>query len=257
MRANGVAERYCTGDASDWETFEAWARTVPFTLRNPLYHWTHLELAFPFGVNDRLLNESTARGIFDATNERLKQPGFSTLGLLEQYDVKVVCTTDDPVDSLEHHIAHREAPKAYPALKLLPTWRPDKAMAVGDLGAYNAWLAELEAAANRGVASYDDLLAALDQRHAFFHQVGCRLSDRGLDIVPDTACTGERARALFDKARRQQELSLEEQGALRWPPAPRLGRARPRSGLDDAAAYWGAAQREQPYAGQARPQHGF
>ena len=121
MRANGVDERYCTGNASDWEKFEAWARTVPFTLRNPLYHWTHLELAFPFGVSDRLLSESTARGIFDATNERLKEPSFTTLGLLEQYDVKVVCSTDDPVDSLEHHIAHREAPKAYAALKLLPT----------------------------------------------------------------------------------------------------------------------------------------
>jgi glucuronate isomerase len=216
MRTNGVAERYCTGDASDWEKFEAWARTVPYTLRNPLYHWTHLELAFPFGVSDRLLNESTARGIFDATNERLKEPGFTTLGLLEQYDVKVVCSTDDPVDSLEHHIAHREAPKAYPALKLLPTWRPDMSMAVRDLGAYNAWLRKLEAASNQSIGSYDELLGALDKRHAFFHQVGCRLSDRGLDIVPDVPCSTERAKGLFDKARRQQELSADEQDALRW-----------------------------------------
>ena len=216
MRANGMDERYCTGNASDWEKFEAWARTVPFTLRNPLYHWTHLELAFPFGVTDRLLDESTARGIFDATNERLKEPGFTALGLLEQYDVKVVCSTDDPVDSLEHHIAHRETPKAYPGLLLLPTWRPDMSMAVRDLGRYNAWLAELEAASNLSVGSYGELLSALDKRHAFFHQVGCRLSDRGLDVVPDASCTTERAKSLFDKARRQQELTLEEQDSLRW-----------------------------------------
>ena len=216
LRANGVSERLCTGDATDWEKFAAWAETVPATLRNPLYHWTHLELAFPFGISDRLLNPSTARGIFDAANERLKEPAFTTLGLLEQYRVKVVCTTDDPVDSLEHHIAHRKAPKAYAALKLLPTWRPDMAMAVKDLGAYAAWLGKLEAASGQSVSSYGDLLTALDKRHAFFHQAGCRLSDRGLDIVPDMVCSSERARTVFDKARRKQELTQEEQDALRW-----------------------------------------
>jgi glucuronate isomerase len=216
LRANGISERLCTGDATDWEKFAAWAETVPATLRNPLYHWTHLELAFPFGIRDRLLNPSTARGIFDAANERLKEPEFTTLGLLEQYRVKVVCTTDDPVDSLEHHIAHRKAPKAHAALKLLPTWRPDMAMAVKDLGAYAAWLGKLEAASGQSVSSYLDLLAALDKRHAYFHQAGCRLSDRGLDIVPDMVCSSERARTVFDKARRKQELTLEEQDALRW-----------------------------------------
>jgi glucuronate isomerase len=216
LRANGVSERLCTGDATDWEKFAAWAETVPATLRNPLYHWTHLELAFPFGISDRLLNPSTARGIFDAANERLKEPAFTTLGLLEQYRVKVVCTTDDPVDSLEHHIAHRKAPKAYAALKLLPTWRPDMAMAVKDLGAYAAWLGKLEAASGQSVSSYGDLLTALDKRHASFHQAGCRLSDRGLDIVPDLVCSSERARTVFDKARRKQELTQEDQDALRW-----------------------------------------
>jgi glucuronate isomerase len=216
LRANGVAERLCTGDATDWEKFAAWAETVPATLRNPLYHWTHLELAFPFGISDRLLNPSTARAIFDAANERLKEPAFTTLGLLEQYRVKVVCTTDDPVDSLEHHLAHRKAPKAYAALKLLPTWRPDMAMAVKDLGAYATWLGKLEAASGQSVSSYSELLTALDKRHAAFHQAGCRLSDRGLDIVPDVVCSSERARTVFDKARRKQELTLEEQDALRW-----------------------------------------
>jgi glucuronate isomerase len=213
MRANGEPERLCTGDGSDWEKFSAWARTVPATLRNPLYHWTHLELAFPFGVRDRLLNPDTARGIFDACNERLKEPAFTTQGLLEQYRVKVVCTTDDPVDSLEHHIAHGKSPKA---TRLLPTWRPDMAMAVRDLGAYNAWLGRLEATSGVAVSNYSSLLDALDRRHAFFHEVGCRLSDRGLDIVPDVTCTAERAQGVFDKARRGQELSVEEGEALRW-----------------------------------------
>ncbi len=213
MRANGMSERLCTGNATDWEKFQAWAQTVPETLRNPLYHWTHLELAFPFGIRDRLLGPKTARAIFDATNERLKEPGFTTLGLLEQYRVKVVCTTDDPVDSLEHHIQHGKSPQA---TRLMPTWRPDMAMAVRDLEAYGAWLGKLEAVTDRSVSSYAELLLALEQRHTFFHEVGCRLSDRGLDIVPEGPCTSERAAALFDKARRRQELSAEEQDAFRW-----------------------------------------
>lgn len=213
MRSNGVQEEYCTGKASDWEKFEAWARTVPATLRNPLYHWTHLELAFPFGIRDRLLGPDTARGIYDACNEQLQGPRFTTQGLLEQYRVKVVCTTDDPTDSLEHHVAHARGAKA---TQLLPTWRPDGAFAVADLDAYAAWLARLERAANCEVRSYQSLLDALERRHEFFHQVGCRLSDRGLDIVPDAPCTAERASAIFDKARGKRALSPEEAEALRW-----------------------------------------
>jgi glucuronate isomerase len=213
MRTNGVAERLCTGDASDWEKFAAWAETVPATLRNPLYHWTHLELAFPFGIKDKLLDPATARGIFDACNERLKEPAFTTQGLLEQYGVQVVCTTDDPVDSLEHHVAHGKAPQK---TRLLPTWRPDAAMAVKDLDVYAGWLGRLEAVANLEVRTYSQLLDALERRHTFFHELGCRLSDRGLDIVPDVACTSERAALIFQKARSKLELSAEESDALRW-----------------------------------------
>jgi len=213
MRAHGISEQYCTGNASDWEKFAAWAGTVPATLRNPLYHWTHLELAFPFGISDRLLNPDTARGIFDACNQRLAEPTFTAPGLLEQYRVKVVCTTDDPTDSLEHHVAHGKSARP---TRLLPTWRPDGAMAVADLDAYAAWLSKLEAAADLRIGSYSELLDALDRRHAFFHQVGCRLSDRGLDIVPDVHCTPERARTLFEKARSKKALGPEEQDALRW-----------------------------------------
>jgi len=128
MRANGVAERFCTGDATDREKFEAWARTVPATLRNPLYHWTHLELKRPFGITD-LLSDRTAGAIYDRCNELLQTPEFSTQGLLRQFRVAVVCTTDDPADSLEHH--HALAQRADPDTRVVPTWRPDAALARG------------------------------------------------------------------------------------------------------------------------------
>lgn len=213
MRANGVSEEYCTGSAGDWEKFAAWARTVPATLRNPLYHWTHLELKFPFGVADRLLNPDTARDIYEHCNELLSEPEFSARGLLEQYRVQVVCTTDDPVDTLEHHLAHARAPGA---TRLLPTWRPDAALAVWDLEAYADWLGRLERAADTAIGTYGQLLDALSKRHAFFHEIGCRLSDRGLDVVPDGPCTEDRAAALFAKARAKQPLAPDEIDALRW-----------------------------------------
>ena len=134
MRTNGVDERYITGDASDWEKFEKWAETVPYTLRNPLYHWTHLELRTAFGI-DKLLNPSTARDIYEECNAKLAQPEFSARGLMRHYRVETVCTTDDPVDSLEHHIATKASGFE---IRMLPTWRPDKAMAVEDPGAVGA-----------------------------------------------------------------------------------------------------------------------
>jgi glucuronate isomerase len=213
MRAQGIAEQYCSGQASDWDKFQAWARTVPATLRNPLYHWTHLELAFPFGIRDRLLGPDTARGIFDACNARLTEPAFTTQGLLDQYRVKVVCTTDDPIDSLEHHLAHARGAQA---TRLLPTWRPDAAMAVTNLDSYAVWLGRLEATAGLEVRTYPQLLDALQRRHDFFHEVGCRLSDRGLDVVPNVPATIERASSIFQKARSKQELSADEVEAFRW-----------------------------------------
>ncbi len=178
MRANGVPERYCTGDASDWEKFEAWARTVPETLRNPLYHWTHMELRRPFGIAERLSPE-TARAVFDRANALLAQPAFTTQGLLRQFKVAAVCTTDDPADSLEHHHALRR--RKDPDTRVHPTWRPDRALAVEDPTAWNAWVARLEAAAGVSIARYRDLLDALDRRHAAFHEAGGRASDHGLD----------------------------------------------------------------------------
>ncbi len=147
MRANGVPERYCTGDATDWEKFEAWARTVPDAMRSPLYHWTHMELRRPFGIS-ALLAPATARGIFDRCNERLAEDGFTTLGLLRGFKVAVVCTTDDPVDPLDAH--RRLAERVDPETRVYPTWRPDRAFGVGDPEAFNAWVARLEAGVGRG-----------------------------------------------------------------------------------------------------------
>jgi glucuronate isomerase len=213
MRANGVAEDVCTGSASDWDKFLAWSRTVPACLRNPLYHWTHLELAFPFGIKDRLLNPESAREIYERTNARLSEPGFTTQGLLEQFNVRVVCTTDDPADTLSHHLAHRENPRA--KTRLLPTFRPDMAMAVEDLEAYAVWLERLEGVSDLAINDYAGLLEALERRHAFFHAAGCRLSDHGIEVVHDAECSRERATAIFDRARRKLPLTPSDVEAFK------------------------------------------
>lgn len=177
MRANGVDERYCTGDASDWEKFEKWAETVPYTMRNPLYHWTHLELKTAFGI-DRLLNPSTAREIYDRCNEMLRQSDYSARGLMRRYRVEVVCTTDDPVDSLAYHRQTRESGFE---IRMLPTWRPDKAMAVESPAAFRTYMERLAESSGMEIASFRDMREALQRRHDFFAENGCRLSDHGLE----------------------------------------------------------------------------
>jgi glucuronate isomerase len=199
MRACGVPERLVSGDGSDWEKFEAWARTVPETLRNPLFHWTAMELHRPFGI-DRLLSPATAREIFDRCNERLKEDGFTTMGLLKSWKVAVVCTTDDPVDSLE---AQRTlAKRNNPATRVYPTWRPDAALTFDSPHTWNAWVGKLEAAANRTVRTFDDLVQALDARHRAFHDLGCRASDHGLETLPPPAAYADATvSATFDALR--------------------------------------------------------
>jgi glucuronate isomerase len=198
MRSNGIPERYCTGDAPEREKFQKWAETVPRCLRNPLYHWTHLELKRPFGIADRLLGPDTAQSIWDEANEQLARPEFSARGIMRQMNVAVVCTTDDPVDSLEHH--QRVARDGF-AVQVRPTWRPDKGMAVDDPKAFNAWLAKLEAAAGVAISGFDDYRAALRKRHDFFHANGCRLSDHGLDTLYAEAYTEAQVKAIFAKVR--------------------------------------------------------
>ncbi len=182
LRACGVDERFCTGAAPGWEKFQKWAETVPQTLRNPLYHWTHLELLRIFDIGDRLLNPRTAKGIWEECNAKLARPEFSCRGLLRRMNVEVVCTTDDPADSLESHKAI--AADASFRVRVLPAWRPDKGLAVESPAAFNAWADRLAAAADAHVKDYASYLDALRRRHDSFHAAGCRLSDHGLD----TAC---------------------------------------------------------------------
>src|SRR5712691_1930187 len=204
MRACGVPERAISGDASDWEKFEAWARTVPETLRNPLFHWTAMELQRPFGI-DTLLSPATAREVFDRCNQRLREDGFTAMGLLRSWKVAVVCTTDDPVDSLEPH--RQLARRADQATRVFPTWRPDAALTFDDPQAWNAWVGKLEKAADRTVRSLDDLLEALDARHRVFHEHGCRASDHGLETLPPPAAYADGALAsTFDSLRAGRAL---------------------------------------------------
>jgi glucuronate isomerase len=207
MRTNGIPERFCTGDASDREKFEAWARTVPETLRNPLYHWTAMELKRPFGVT-KLLSPATAREIFDHCNARLQEKGFTTLGLLAQFRVAVVCSTDDPTDSLEPHRALAARPD--PVTRVYPTWRPDKGLAVEDPAAWNTWVGRLEAAADRSVSSWASFLEALAARHAAFHEMGCRASDHGLEHLYAEPWADADVAASFDRLRAGKAIEKGE-----------------------------------------------
>ena len=178
MRANGISEEYITGGATDREKFQAWAATVPKTLRNPLYHWTHLELKNPFGIEDILLSSKTADYVYDFCTELLQSREFSSCGLLKMMQVAVVCTTDDPVDSLEHH-QHIDQGDFCPT-RVLPAFRPDRVIAIDDPTAFNDYLTQLEAAANVSIGSYSELRDALAKRLQYFHDNGCRLSDHSL-----------------------------------------------------------------------------
>ena len=195
MRANGVDERYCTGDASDWEKFEKWAETVPYTMRNPLYHWTHLELKTAFGVTE-LLNPTTARPIYDRCSEKLRKPEYHARGLMRHYNVEVVCTTDDPVDSLEHHIAVRNDGFG---VRMLPAWRPDKAMAVESPADFRAYVERLSDVSGVTISTFTDMMEALRVRHRFFESVGCRLSDHGIEEFYAEEYTQPEIDAIFNK----------------------------------------------------------
>ncbi len=179
MRANGIDEEFITGSASDHDKFCAWAGTVPKTLRNPLYHWTHLELKNPFKIEGLLLNADTADTIYSQCNEMLGKPEFSTCGIFLQMNVKVVCTTDDPIDSLEHH--QKIAAGNFCSARVVPAFRPDKAMALESPESYNMYLELLGEAADITISTYQNLVTALQKRHDYFHENGCRISDHGLE----------------------------------------------------------------------------
>lgn len=206
MRANGVDEKFCTGDAPSYDKFLAWAKTVPQTLRNPLYHWTHLELKRYFGI-DELLNEDSAQSVWERANAQLATPEYSAQGLLKKFNVRALCTTDDPADELTHHetIAESEL-----ETKVFPTFRPDKALNVHLPEAFNEWIARLEAVSNTPISSLDNLQEALDKRHADFHAVGGRLSDHGLNHCFADFPTEAEAAAIFDRARAGQAATPQE-----------------------------------------------
>jgi glucuronate isomerase len=207
MRANGVDERYCTGDADPYEKFLAWARTVPSTLRNPLYHWTHLELARYFGV-DELLSEANARKVWDQANEQLAGDELTAHGILGKFRVKGVCTTDDPIDDLAHHKAIAASGLA---TRVLPTFRPDKALNVHQPELFNPWVDRLAAVAGVEIGNLQSLADAIAKRHAYFHEMGCRLSDHGLNHCYASFCSDAVAAAIFDRARAGQAATAAEQ----------------------------------------------
>ena len=207
MRSNGVDEKYCTGDATDREKFRKWAETMPALIRNQLYNWTQLELARYFDVFD-LLGPETADAIWEKCNAQLASPDFSARGLMKQSDVRLVCTTDDPTDSLEHH--KKIAGDSSFDIRILPCWRPDKGMAVENPAAFNKWVDALGAAAGVDVGSFDEFMDALCKRHAFFHEMGCRLSDHGIETVYAAEYTDSVVRAIFDKVRGGRQLDADE-----------------------------------------------
>ena len=206
MRACGVPERLITGDASDQEKFEAWARTVPATLLNPLYHWTAMELKRPFGI-DEMLTPETASSIFQRCNDQLTGGPLTTMEILRQFRVAVVCTTDDPADTLE---AHRQlALRHKPGTRVYPTWRPDKALATDDVAAWNRWVERLAQSADLTIGTWQSFLAALEKRHTAFDQLGCRASDHGLERMHAAPFTDAEAGTIFAALRRGEAIPKE------------------------------------------------
>jgi glucuronate isomerase len=211
MRTNGVDESYCTGNRSDWEKFQKWSETVPFTLRNPLYHWTHLELQRYFDVQD-ILNPDTAKKIYESSTAKLQTPEYSVRNLLRKMNVKLVCTTDDPVDSLEHHKKLKEDGFEIP---ILPAFRPDNAMNVSSAPKFNDYIKKLESVTGISVSSFDDFLYALQNRHDYFASMGCNVSDHGLEEIYADDFTGSEIDAIFSKIHGGKELNATEQCKFR------------------------------------------
>jgi glucuronate isomerase len=207
MRANGVAEKYITGEASDWEKFLAWAKTVPHTVRNPLYHWTHMELKNPFGISDRLLNEYSAKEIWEECNSLLNTKAFFAKELIKKFNVETICTTDDPTDSLEYH---KQLINDKYEVNVLPTFRPDKGMMIENFGLFNLWLKKLQETTDIQVTGFKSYIQAIRKRHDYFHNNGCRLSDHGLETVYTEGYSPEEIEKIFSKVLLNNELLPEE-----------------------------------------------
>ncbi len=221
MRANGINEEYCTGNAEPFEKFKKWAGTVPFTMTNPLYHWTHLELKRYFNISGQLLTTETCGEIFKETSRLLKTEEFRVLGLLEKMKVEVICTTDDPSDDLGYHKAHSESGNN---LVLLPAFRPDNAYAVNDPKTYNLYLEKLGDVAGKAINNYTDLVGVLEERVEYFHAFGCRLSDHGLDFIPKINYELSDLSRIFNKVRNGNQLQKDEIAQFKLGLLVRLGK---------------------------------
>lgn len=208
MRSNGVAEKYCTGtDTTDWEKFEKWAETVPYTFRNPLYGWTHLELKTAFGIN-KVLNPNTAREIYDECSDKLQNdPTYTARGMMRRYNVETVCTTDDPVDTLEWHKKTRDSGFE---IKMIPAWRPDKAMAVENPQNFKTYIENLSEVSGINISKFQDVIDALQKRHDFFAENGCKLSDHGIEEFYAEDYTDAEIDAIFNKVYGGTELTHDE-----------------------------------------------
>lgn len=204
MRTNGIPERLCSGDAPDREKYDAWAATVPRLLRNPLYHWTHLELRRPFGISGILFSPETADEVWEKTSSMLQSGGMGALDILKRMNVETVCTTDDPCDDLS---AHRRHASSGDSVKLLPTFRPDKARAVHQGSAWREWVARLEQASGMEIRDLAAFREALASRHDFFARHGCKLSDHSLEAFDEESLSGEEAAALFASALRGGDIA--------------------------------------------------
>lgn len=207
LRANGVNEKYITGDATDWEKFEKWAETIPYTMRNPMYHWTHLELKRVFNI-DNLLNTESAREIYDMANEMLRKPEYSSRGLMKRFGVEVVCTTDDPLDSLEYH---KQIKASEFEIKVLPTWRPDKSMAVENGENFRKYIDSLSEVSDININSFDDYFTAITKRHDYFKENGCRLADHGIDNFYSEPYSDGEINQIFDKVYNKKEKLTDEE----------------------------------------------
>ena len=205
MRTNGIDEKFCTGNASDVEKFKKWAETVPATAGNPLYHWTHLELARYFNITE-LLSPATAVEIYEKASEMLRTKEFSTRSMIRRMKVEVVCTTDDPIDSLEHHLKLKGSFE----IKILPTFRPDNVTKTEDPEKFTAYIRKLELASDIEINSFKALCKALDRRHKFFHETGCRASDHGLDRFYFASYTQDEIEKIFRTLQKGEKISPEE-----------------------------------------------
>ena len=206
MRTNGINEDYVTGGKDDFQKFMKWAETVPYTLRNPLYHWTHLELKSYFGI-ETILNGQTAKKIYDETSEKLRSNEYSVRNLLTKMNITTICTTDDPIDALQYH-QKIKADKF--SIDVLPAWRPDKAMAVENATTFNEYIDKLGAASDISIHSFNALLEALKNRHDYFHANGSRVSDHGLDTFYAEDYSDAEIAAIFNKIRGGKQLDALE-----------------------------------------------